>query len=335
MRTHADERADSRWRTCRLAGTRAAGSAEAAGGVGGPAGDGGAAARRTSPRAARSPSSADAPAGSPSTPFGLTAATPPARIVRQQVRERGRVARRPPRTDERGVEREHQRRLRAARVGVAAGERRRTRRRRAPRTGAAGRPRRRVETLPPWPLTNTSRPAQRAGRPAQLDQQQPQRLVPDRHRAREALVLARGAVGDGWGDEQGTGRRTGGDRRGDPGVGVERQVRTVLLDGADRHEQRRPAVDLRPDALAERSHEWREPGERALVARPVRLPGRRPHRERQRDRRLRLARVPRGADREWSTSERGIATSVGRGRPGPARRTRARTPGRARPAAAR
>ena len=134
-------------------------------------------------RSSRSPSSADAPLGSPSTPFGLTAATPPARIAGSSSSSGAGLppAASPP--DARGGQREHQRCLGPARMGVAA--------------GGAGEPggvaalvaqqadgvdeRRDVPAV----AVDEHQPPRPSGRrPPQLDEQQPQRLVPDRHGAR-------------------------------------------------------------------------------------------------------------------------------------------------------
>jgi hypothetical protein len=70
-----------------------------------------------------------------------------------------------------------------------------------------------------------------AGVTAELQQQQGQRLGADRQRSREGRVLAAGPDGDRGGQPHaGPSRaRPGRDCDRDPGVGVHRQVRPVLL----------------------------------------------------------------------------------------------------------
>ncbi len=81
--------------------------------------------------------------------------------------------------------------------------------------------------------------------PAELDQQEPQRRGSDRDGAGEPLVLAAGAVADRGREHPVRSSRSAepvgnsaGDRGGDAGVGVQRQVRSVLLGRPDRHDQR-------------------------------------------------------------------------------------------------
>ncbi len=89
-----------------------------------------------------------------------------------------------------------------------------------------------------------------AGVAAKLDQAGGQRLRADRQRAGEVRVLAarpdaeRGCQGDGRPARAGLARH----RHGDPGVGVERQVRPVLLQRPHRHHQQPPRAmfHLRP-----------------------------------------------------------------------------------------
>ena len=77
------------------------------------------------------------------------------------------------------------------------------------------------------------------GGPAQLDEQQLQRGLPDGQRAGEARVLAAGPVADRRRDEHvpaGRGQPVA-QRHGDVGIGGQRQVRAVLLGGADRYRE--------------------------------------------------------------------------------------------------
>ena len=89
-----------------------------------------------------------------------------------------------------------------------------------------------------------ARPAR--GRPAELDQQQPQCGGADRNGAGKALVFATGSVADRRGKHP-SGIMIGlcqpfsnppSDGSGDPGVGVERQVRSMLFGGTYRDNQR-------------------------------------------------------------------------------------------------
>ena len=80
-----------------------------------------------------------------------------------------------------------------------------------------------------------------AGGAHQLDEQVRQDLVADEERAGEAGVLAAGPVGHGGrhGDARAARRQPGGHGDGDAGVGVEGEVRPVLLERAQRDRQQR------------------------------------------------------------------------------------------------
>ena len=109
-----------------------------------------------------------------------------------------------------------------------------------------------ASTFPPWPLTKTRRDAHCARRSAELHQQKPQRRGPDRDGAGEALVFAARAVADrGRKDPIGfiavgepVSNRAS-DGGGDPGIGVQRQVGSMLFDRTYRDNQRgRRALQL-------------------------------------------------------------------------------------------
>jgi hypothetical protein len=89
-----------------------------------------------------------------------------------------------------------------------------------------------------------------AGVPPQLDQAGGQGLLADGQRAGEGRMLTAGADGEGRGQRHAGTARTGppGQRHGDPGVGVQRQVRAVLLQRAGRYHQQPPRafLHLRP-----------------------------------------------------------------------------------------
>ena len=127
---------------------------------------------------------------------------------------------------------QHQRGLGEAGVQVH-----RPRSRRAPT-----RPRRRpcrAARLPPWALTKTTRSAQVRSDRVSSTSDLRQRLGADRRGAGEGLVLAAGPVGQRRRDpgaRQLRRHRRRATAIGDGGVGVERQVRAVLLDRADRHQ---------------------------------------------------------------------------------------------------
>ena len=77
------------------------------------------------------------------------------------------------------------------------------------------------------------------GRPSELDDHGGQGLGADRERARERGVLAGGAVGEGRRDHHvgtGPGQRRG-QGTGDAGVGVEGEVRPVLLEAAEGYDE--------------------------------------------------------------------------------------------------
>jgi hypothetical protein len=104
--------------------------------------------------------------------------------------------------------------------------------------------------VPAVPVDQQQRGPVQAGVPAQLDQARGQRLGADGQRAGEGRVLAARAD---WqrGRQRHAGpplARTPGHGYRDPRVGVERQVRAVLLQGADRHHEQLPQVllDRRP-----------------------------------------------------------------------------------------
>ena len=71
-----------------------------------------------------------------------------------------------------------------------------------------------------------------AGAADELDEERRQGLVPDEQSARECGVLAAGPVGDRRCDDDArpAGRQPGGEGVGDPGVGIEREMRPVLLE---------------------------------------------------------------------------------------------------------
>ena len=86
------------------------------------------------------------------------------------------------------------------------------------------------------------------GRPDQLDDHVVHRLVADRQRAGEPLVLAARRDRHGRRDDAvgALAARSAGQRLGDDRIGGEREVRAVLLARADRHDDDVRAVDLRP-----------------------------------------------------------------------------------------
>ena len=135
------------------------------------------------------------------------------------------------RADQRRRQREHQRRLDAARVGIAAPARRPRPRRvplvaQLPHRGASG------SALPPCAQTNSTR-CERS-RTDQLDERELQRRAADRERPREPRVLAARPVRQRRGDH-GVQRRS--ERGRDDRVGAQRQVRAVLLGRAERHDE--------------------------------------------------------------------------------------------------
>ena len=133
----------------------------------------------------RSPSSADARAGSPRTPFGLTAATPPRAHRGQQFPRAGPGC--PPRPRRRGRARGAGRASSTSRCGPRGRRRpgrRRTRRRRGPRTRSRRTASTSVGDVAAVAVDEHQPPRPAGRRPPQLDEQQPQRLVPDRHASR-------------------------------------------------------------------------------------------------------------------------------------------------------
>ena len=95
------------------------------------------------------------------------------------------------------------------------------------------------------------------GRSHQLDEDVLDRGEADRERAREAHVLAAGTVREGWGHQDvvtATGQ-LGGDGHGDGRVGVQGQVRPVLLAAPEGDgEQRAHRGDVGPRLAAEGRH---------------------------------------------------------------------------------
>ena len=171
------------------------------------------------------PSAAVAPVGSPSTPLGATAATPPRRSSPISSAEgRGGAGLGPVEADAPGVEGEQQRGLGAAGVGVAAGHRRRPGEDPAALVDEQGGGRGRTASrLPPWPFTNTTPAKASAERPSSTSTVASASVPIERVPAKPACSPD-GAVGDGrGGDDVGPGVGQGGDEGDrDAGVGVER-----------------------------------------------------------------------------------------------------------------
>ena len=217
--------------------------------------------RRRAPPSSRSPSSAVAPAGSPSTPFGLTE---PHAVAAQSIDQLG-----------------HRREL--ARLRRVQPHRIRVEVRGAARSRCARRGRRRRATLA-WnaiaPPTLAAQPGDRGGDrvqvaavavdeqqrvpiargvAAQLDEQLGQRgacrstACRGTRRARRSLRRRPAAPPPTPSRPPAAPRATA---TRDPGVGVERQVRAVLLERPERHEQSPPrsAVNLSPIQVSEICH---------------------------------------------------------------------------------
>ena len=163
--------------------------------------------------------------------------------------------------DRLGVEVQHHRRLGATCVGITAGhlwvphrhvaalgdEQRRATRQCLDVAAVAVDEQHRAEG------PRSRRPRRRQRRAAQFDDDRLERRRADRQRARERLVLARGADRDRWTDDR---VGTSSDQplaqlRGDAEVGVERQVRSVLLAAADRHDQQLRIAGLGPRTTGE------------------------------------------------------------------------------------
>ena len=202
------------------------------------------AAVRSRTRASRSasPSSALAPVGSPSTPLDDTGRTPSARsrgssVAIGSVRPGSANSRRTaPRID-----RQQQGGLRPSGVRVP------TRRHRSPhehvvtfaRTTALDRRQRLL--VPAMGVDEDHAGKGSAGGAHELDEQVGQDRVADEERAREVGMLPAGPVGHGGrhGDAATARRQSRRDGAGDAGVGVEGQVRPVLLERAQRDRQHR------------------------------------------------------------------------------------------------
>jgi hypothetical protein len=148
------------------------------------------------------------------------------------------------------VEREHDRGLRPAGVGVAARQ-----------PGVPGRAGAALITEPPdgclnrggvpaVPVDHQQGGPVQAGVPPQFDQAGGQRLGADRQRPGERRVLPAGAYAERRSQRHAVPARAGAPGHGhrDPGVSVKRQVRPVLLKRPDRHHKQppRPRLDIRP-----------------------------------------------------------------------------------------
>ena len=190
----------------------------------------------------RSPSAAVAVVGSPSTPSSLTAATPPLTHRGQQLGQRRAVACAPAgRCAHRPAKYAAILKFRCARHG---------RRRRRPRTDTTPRLGLRdaaaatawlsAAMLPPWPLTNSSRCAQQVAdlpysTSSAVNASVPIEIVPGKlwcsPLAPYAIAGAANHVRSGSSDKSAATAPATADS--DPGVGVQRQVRAVLLGRAD------------------------------------------------------------------------------------------------------
>ena len=210
------------------------------------------------------PSSALAPVGSPSTPLDDTGRTPSARrrgsnVASGSVQPGSASSRR----TTAGSMASSKRRLRPAGVRVPARPSRRARRaRRRPRRRSAARADDQRLLVAAVRVDEHHAGEGAAGGAHELDEQVGQDLVADEERAGEVGVLAAGPVGHGGrhGDARAARRQPGRDGDGDAGVGVEGEVRPVLLERAQRDRQHACAPRSPPPGAR-----WRRRAPRAQV----------------------------------------------------------------------